>query len=55
VSVRVVRHLGGQSMVGMNIYPYGDRAVETAARETALWRAWIHERFPMPTEQDKGA
>ena len=37
---------GGQSMVALSIYHYGDQAAETAARETPLWQAWIEERFP---------
>jgi hypothetical protein len=41
---------GGQSMVALNFYLYGDRAAETAARETPAWQAWIQERFPMPSE-----
>ena len=41
---------GGQSMVAMNFYLYGDQAAGTAARVTPLWQAWIQERFPMPTE-----
>ena len=44
---------GGQSMVAMNFYLYGDQAAGTVARETPLWQAWIQERFPMPTELSK--
>ena len=40
---------GGQSMVAMNLYMYGDQAAATVARETPLWQAWLQERFPMPT------
>jgi uncharacterized protein YndB with AHSA1/START domain len=40
----------GGTMVTLNFYLYGDRADGTAARETPLWEAWIHERFPMPSE-----
>jgi uncharacterized protein YndB with AHSA1/START domain len=43
-------NLGGQSMVAMNFYHYGDQAADTVARETPPWQAWIQERFPMPTE-----
>jgi uncharacterized protein YndB with AHSA1/START domain len=43
-------NVGGQSMVAMNFYLYGDQAAGTAARETRLWQAWIEERFPMPAE-----
>lgn len=43
-------NMGGQSMIGLNVYLYGDRAAATLARETPLWQAWIQERFPMPSE-----
>ena len=46
-------NLGGQSMVAMNCYQYGDQAAETVARETPPWQAWIQEHFPMPTELSK--
>jgi uncharacterized protein YndB with AHSA1/START domain len=41
---------GGQGMVAMNFYLFGDQAGDTVARETPLWEAWFHERFPMTTE-----
>ena len=44
---------GGQSMVALNFYLYGDQAAETVARETPLWEAWFQKRFPMPTEPAK--
>src|SRR5205823_4285442 len=44
---------GGQSMVALNFYHYGDQAAETVAREKPIWQAWIQERFPMPTEPGK--
>jgi hypothetical protein len=43
-------NFGGQSMVALNFYHYGDQAAETAARESPLWHEWIHERFPVPSE-----
>jgi uncharacterized protein YndB with AHSA1/START domain len=43
-------NLGGQSMAALNFYYYGDRAADTAARETPLWQAWFQERFPAPAE-----
>lgn len=43
-------NVGGQSMVALTLYRYGDQAAETVARETPRWRAWIQERFPTPTE-----
>src|SRR4051794_28283621 len=46
-------NFGGQSMVALNVYLYGDEAAGTVAHETPLWQAWIQERFPMPTEPGK--
>jgi len=46
-------NVGGQSMVALNVYLYGDQAAGTVARETPLWQAWLQERFPMPTEPSK--
>lgn len=41
---------GGQCMVAMNIYMYGERAAEYIAHETPVWQAWFAEQFPMPME-----
>jgi uncharacterized protein YndB with AHSA1/START domain len=41
---------GGQSMVALNLYLYGDQAAATVARETPLWQAWLQHRFPTPTQ-----
>jgi uncharacterized protein YndB with AHSA1/START domain len=46
-------NFGGQIMVTLSFYLYGDQAAETVARETPLWQAWIQERFPMPSETSK--
>jgi uncharacterized protein YndB with AHSA1/START domain len=46
-------NFGGQSMVTLSFYLYGDPAAGTVARETPLWQAWIEERFPMPSETSK--
>ena len=46
-------NFGGQSMVTLSFYLYGDQATKTVARETALWQAWIQESFPMPPETSK--
>jgi hypothetical protein len=43
-------NVGGQSMIAVSFYHYGDQAAETVARETPLWQAWLNERFPMPSE-----
>ena len=48
-----VTYPGGQSMVAMNLYLYGDQAAGTVARETPLWHAWFQEHFPMPAELTK--
>ncbi|MDB4951631.1 MAG: Activator of Hsp90 ATPase [Gemmatimonadetes bacterium] len=44
---------GGQSMVAMNFYLYGDQAAETVARETPVWQAWLQDRFPVSAELSK--
>jgi len=41
-------NFGGQSMVTLSFYLYGDEAAGTVARETPLWQAWIEEHFPAP-------
>ena len=46
-------NVGGQSMVALNFYLYGDRAAETAAREAPMWQTWFQERFPMPSESSQ--
>ena len=43
-------NFGGQSMVTLNFYLYGDQAAGTVGRETPLWEAWVQERFPTPLE-----
>jgi uncharacterized protein YndB with AHSA1/START domain len=43
-------NFGGQAMVTLSFYIYGDQAAGTVAHETPLWQAWIQERFPMPSE-----
>ena len=48
-----VTYPGGQGMVAMNLYLYGDQAAATVARLTPLWQGWFQERFPMPTELSK--
>ncbi|HXT68553.1 MAG TPA: SRPBCC domain-containing protein [Vicinamibacterales bacterium] len=47
-------NMGGQSMVALNFYLYGDRAAATIAHETPLWQAWIQEHFPMPSGPSEG-
>jgi uncharacterized protein YndB with AHSA1/START domain len=46
-------NFGGQSMVTLSFYFYGDPAAGTVARETPLWQAWIQEHFPTPSETSK--
>jgi hypothetical protein len=46
-------NFGGQSMVTLSFYLYGDQAAATVARETPLWQAWIEERFATPSETSK--
>ena len=44
---------GGQSMVTLGFYLYGDQAEATVARETPRWEAWVQAHFPAPSELDK--
>ncbi len=44
---------GGQTMVALGFYLYGDQAAGTVAHETPLWDAWMHKHFPMPIEPGK--
>lgn len=39
---------GGPTMVGMNVYLYGDHGEKTADKEKPLWNAWFQKHFPMP-------
>jgi uncharacterized protein YndB with AHSA1/START domain len=41
-------NFGGQTMVALSFYHYGDQAAATAARERPLWDAWIQQHFPTP-------
>jgi uncharacterized protein YndB with AHSA1/START domain len=50
IALGAVTYPGGQGMVAMNLYLYGDQAAAAVARETPRWQAWLQERFPMPTE-----
>jgi hypothetical protein len=45
-----VVNFGGQVMVTLSVYLYGDRAAGTVARETPLWEAWIQQCFPTPAQ-----
>jgi hypothetical protein len=48
-----VTYPGGQGMVAMNLYLYGDQAAATVARDTPAWQSWLQEHFPTPTEPSK--
>ena len=48
-----VVNFGGQSMVTLSFYFYGNQAAETVARETPLWQTWIEQKFPAPSETSK--
>jgi uncharacterized protein YndB with AHSA1/START domain len=47
-------NFGGQSMVTLSFYLYGDQAAAIVARETPAWGAWVQEHFPAPQEAGKG-
>jgi uncharacterized protein YndB with AHSA1/START domain len=44
--------MGGKVFVGIDLYLYGDRAADIAARQEPLWQAWMSGRFPPPVEKD---
>lgn len=37
--------MGGQSMVALSFYLYGESAAETVARETPKWQAWLEKHM----------
>jgi hypothetical protein len=43
-------NMGGPTMVGMNLYTYGNPPATTGEREIAKWEAWMQEKFPAPAE-----
>lgn len=45
---------GGPSIVGLNLYLYGEQGPAVAAREKPLWEAWFRERFPVGEEAGQG-
>jgi uncharacterized protein YndB with AHSA1/START domain len=45
-------NFGGQTLVALNFYLYGDQAATTVAREAPLWQSWVQARFPPPTEPE---
>jgi uncharacterized protein YndB with AHSA1/START domain len=54
VALGAVTYPGGQGMVAMNLYAYGDDARNTVDRATPVWQAWFQEHFPMPTGAGTG-
>ncbi len=46
--------MGGQVMVAVNFYRYGDQAAARVESEKPLWQAWIQERFPTPPAASQG-
>jgi uncharacterized protein YndB with AHSA1/START domain len=47
--------MGGQVMVAVNFYRYGDHAAQTVERERPLWQAWLQQHFPTPSEPSQSA
>ena len=42
----IAHEMGGQVMLAIHFYLYGDGAPDVIARDEPLWRAWMNERFP---------
>jgi len=53
IAALFIMDLGETVMAVLSFYLYGDQAAATVAREKPRWQAWVHERFPMPTETVK--
>jgi uncharacterized protein YndB with AHSA1/START domain len=47
--------MGGPTMVGMNLYLYGDQGAATAGRERPRWEIWFEQHFPMQVEGNADA
>lgn len=43
-------NMGGQSLVALGFYLYGEAAAGTVAKEAPAWDAWFQERFPAPAQ-----
>ena len=44
--------MGGQVLVSVRLFLYGDQAASAVARVESVWQAWMNERFPMPSAGD---
>jgi uncharacterized protein YndB with AHSA1/START domain len=44
--------MGGQAMVVLGFFLYGDQAASIAASQGPQWQAWFQERFPAPAEAE---
>jgi len=43
-------NMGGPTMVGMNLYSYGNPPSDAGAREIGKWQAWMQQQFPAPAQ-----
>ncbi|MGM9481236.1 SRPBCC family protein [Roseateles sp. NT4] len=46
--------MGGPSMVGMNLYCYGEQGAALATRQAPLWQAWARQHLPILEEPSQG-
>jgi uncharacterized protein YndB with AHSA1/START domain len=44
--------MGGQTIVPVRLFLYGDQASSAVAGAEPVWQAWMSERFPMPSAGD---
>jgi uncharacterized protein YndB with AHSA1/START domain len=47
--------MGGQVLLTLRFYLYGDQAPAAVERAEPLWQAWINEHFPPATEESDAA
>jgi hypothetical protein len=45
--------MGEQTCVQITLYFYGDAAAKTVAADEPAWRAWMAQRFPLPSSAGK--
>ena len=47
--------MGGQVVLSIRLYLYGDRAAAAVARDEPAWQAWLDERFPATVAEGQEA
>ena len=48
VAIGAATYPGGERVVAMNLYAYGDEARDIVDRTTPVWQEWFQQHFPAP-------